>query len=68
MMRMSCFDAIANGKLLRPFPGIALGAVVIGLLATSGLAQASSIVVLGAATSTPSIVRLAAIEPGKATP
>ncbi|TIS30742.1 MAG: hypothetical protein E5X01_33410, partial [Mesorhizobium sp.] len=32
------------------------------------MAQASSIVVLGAATSTPSIVRLAAIEPGKATP
>ncbi|WP_189434757.1 MULTISPECIES: hypothetical protein [unclassified Mesorhizobium] len=38
--------------------------VGIGILATTGLAQASSIVVLGAATSTPSVVRLTAIEPG----
>ncbi len=64
-MRMLCFDAIADGKPLRIFPGIALGAVGIGLLATTGLAQASSIVVPGVPTSTPSVVRLAAIEPGK---
>ncbi|MDX8514714.1 hypothetical protein [Mesorhizobium captivum] len=34
-------------------------------MATPGLAQASSIVVLGVSTSTPSVVRPAAIEPGK---
>ncbi|MDX8480001.1 hypothetical protein RFN28_16135 [Mesorhizobium sp. VK24D] len=60
-MRMLYFGAIPDGKALPAFPGIALGAIGIGLLATTGLAQASSIVVLGAATSTPSVVRLAAV-------
>lgn len=36
-----------------------------GLLAMSGFAQASSIVFVSASSSTPSIVRIAAIEPGK---
>ena len=58
-----CLDAIPNGKPLHTFPGIALGAVSIGLLVT-GLAQASSVVMLGVSTSTPSVIRLAAIEPG----
>ncbi|RWG88601.1 MAG: hypothetical protein E5X49_06660 [Mesorhizobium sp.] len=35
-------------------------------MATTGLAQASSIVAPGVPTSTPSVVRLAAIDPGKA--
>ncbi|TIQ28966.1 MAG: hypothetical protein E5X48_30690 [Mesorhizobium sp.] len=34
-------------------------------MATTGLAQASSVIVLGVSTSTPSVIRLAAIEPGK---
>lgn len=71
-MRMPWFDAIPHGRLrrsrraqpLHTFPGIVLAAVGIGLLATAGLAQASSIVVLGVSTSTPSVVRPAAIEPG----
>ncbi|CDX18376.1 conserved exported hypothetical protein [Mesorhizobium sp. ORS 3324] len=60
-MRMLFLDAIPDGKPRHTFPGIALGAIGIGLLATTGLAQASSIVVLGPATSTPSVVRLAAV-------
>lgn len=64
-MRMLCFDANPNGRPSRIFPGIALAAVGIGLLAMTGLAQASSIVVLGVATSTPSVVRLPSIEPGR---
>ncbi|WP_292562875.1 hypothetical protein [Mesorhizobium sp.] len=42
-----------------------LGAFGIGLLAMSGAAHASSIVVLGVSTSTPSVVRLEAIDPAK---
>ncbi|SFP01172.1 pore complex protein Nup62 [Mesorhizobium sp. NFR06] len=42
-----------------------LGAFGIGLLAMSGAAHASSIVVLGVSTSTPSVIRLKAIEPAK---
>ncbi|OHV87158.1 hypothetical protein [Mesorhizobium sp. ORS 3428] len=45
-----------------------LAAISIGLLATTGLAQASSIVVLGVSTSTPSVIRLDAIESGASTP
>ncbi|RWL75861.1 MAG: hypothetical protein EOR67_30670 [Mesorhizobium sp.] len=42
-----------------------LGAFGIGLLAMNGAAHASSIVVLGVSTSTPSVVRLDAIDPAK---
>ncbi|CDX34287.1 conserved exported hypothetical protein [Mesorhizobium sp. ORS 3359] len=42
-----------------------LGAFGIGLLAMNGAADASSIVVLGVSTSTPSVVRLEAIDPAK---
>jgi hypothetical protein len=42
-----------------------LGAFGISLLAMSGAAQASSIVVLGVSTSTPSVIRLNAIEATK---
>ncbi|RVC53073.1 hypothetical protein EN759_39165, partial [Mesorhizobium sp. M00.F.Ca.ET.038.03.1.1] len=42
-----------------------LGAFGIGLLAMNGAAQASSIVVVGPSTSTPSVVRLDAIDPAK---
>ncbi|TPI16550.1 hypothetical protein FJW06_03840 [Mesorhizobium sp. B4-1-3] len=42
-----------------------LGAFGIGLLAMNGAAYASSIVVVGPSTSTPSVVRLNAIEPAK---
>ena len=38
-----------------------MGAAVIGLLATGGVSQASSIVVLGVSKSTPSVVRVNAI-------
>ncbi|WP_189475845.1 hypothetical protein [Mesorhizobium sp. M2A.F.Ca.ET.043.05.1.1] len=41
------------------------GAFGIGLLAMNGAAHASSIVVLGVSTSTPSVVRLEAIDPAK---
>ncbi|TPO09063.1 hypothetical protein FJ987_22540 [Mesorhizobium sp. CU2] len=39
-----------------------MGAAVIGLLATGGVSQASSFVVLGVSTSTPSIIKLKAID------
>ncbi|RWL44788.1 MAG: hypothetical protein EOR60_16400 [Mesorhizobium sp.] len=42
-----------------------LGAFGIGLLAMNGVAHASSIVVLGVSTTTPSVVRLDAIDPAK---
>ncbi|WP_181170162.1 MULTISPECIES: hypothetical protein [unclassified Mesorhizobium] len=42
-----------------------LGAFGIGLLAMNGAAHASSIVVVGPLTSTPSVIRLNAIEPTK---
>jgi hypothetical protein len=42
-----------------------IGAFGISLLAMNGAAHASSIVVLGASTSTPSFIRLTAIEPAK---
>lgn len=42
-----------------------LGAFGIGLLAMTAVSQASSIVVLGASTSTPSVVRPKAIEPAR---
>ncbi len=42
-----------------------LGAFGIGLLAMNGAAHASSIVVLGVSTSTPSFIRVNAIEPAK---
>lgn len=42
-----------------------LGAFGIGLLAMNGAAHASSIVVVGPSTSTPSVVRLDAIDPAK---
>ncbi|WP_189341265.1 MULTISPECIES: hypothetical protein [unclassified Mesorhizobium] len=42
-----------------------LGAFGIGLLAMHGIAHASSIIVLGPSTSTPSVIRLNAIEPAK---
>jgi hypothetical protein len=42
-----------------------LGAFGIGLLAMHGVAHASSIVVLGVSTSTPSVIRLNAIEPAR---
>jgi hypothetical protein len=42
-----------------------LGTAAIGLLAMTGMAEASSIIVLGAPTSTPSVVRLDAIDPAK---
>ncbi|WP_217573529.1 hypothetical protein [Mesorhizobium sp. GbtcB19] len=42
-----------------------LGAFGIGLLAMNGIAHASSILVLGPSTSTPSVIRLNAIEPAK---
>ncbi|RUX26082.1 hypothetical protein EOA23_19305 [Mesorhizobium sp. M2A.F.Ca.ET.042.01.1.1] len=41
------------------------GAFGIGLLAMNGAAHASSIIVLGVSTSTPSVVRLEAIDPAK---
>ncbi|MEZ2331917.1 hypothetical protein AB6802_19525 [Mesorhizobium sp. RCC_202] len=40
-----------------------LGAFGIGLLAMTGVSQASSIVTLGVSTSTPSVIRVKAIEP-----
>ncbi|RUU52552.1 hypothetical protein EOD04_34975, partial [Mesorhizobium sp. M2C.T.Ca.TU.009.01.2.1] len=42
-----------------------LGSFGISLLAMSGAAHASSIVVVGPSTSTPSVIRLNAIEPAK---
>ncbi|RAZ92755.1 hypothetical protein DPM33_02455 [Mesorhizobium hawassense] len=42
-----------------------LGAFAIGLLAMHGAAHASSIIVLGPSTSTPSVIRLNVIEPAK---
>ncbi|MDX8530993.1 hypothetical protein RFM41_05875 [Mesorhizobium sp. VK25A] len=42
-----------------------LGAFGISLLAMNGAAHASSIVVIGPSTSTPSVIRLNAIEPAK---
>ncbi|CDX55226.1 conserved exported hypothetical protein [Mesorhizobium plurifarium] len=42
-----------------------LGSFGISLLAMSGAAHASSIVVVGPSTSTPSVIRLSAIEPAK---
>jgi hypothetical protein len=42
-----------------------LGAFGISLLAMNGVAHASSIVVVGPSTSTPSVIRLNAIEPAK---
>jgi hypothetical protein len=42
-----------------------LGALGIGLLAMNGAAHASSIVALGVSTSTPSVIRLDAIDPAK---
>lgn len=62
-MRVLCFDAIRDGKPLNTFPGIALAAACIGLLAMTDMAEASSILVVGVSTSTPSIVKLEAIEP-----
>ncbi|CDX55387.1 conserved exported hypothetical protein [Mesorhizobium plurifarium] len=45
-----------------------LGSFGISLLAMSGAAHASSIVVVGPSTSTPSVIRLNAIEPAKLSP
>src|SRR5689334_10665236 len=42
-----------------------LGAFGISLLAMNGMAHASSIIVVGPSTSTPSVIRLNAIEPAK---
>jgi hypothetical protein len=42
-----------------------LGAFGIGLLAMTGVSQASSIVVLDVSTSTPSVIRVKAIEPAR---
>jgi|GEM_PF-1762552 len=42
-----------------------LGAFGIGLLAMTGVAQASSIVALGVSTSTPSVIKVKAIEPAR---
>lgn len=45
-----------------------LGAVGIGLLAMNGAAHASSIILVGPSTSTPSVVRLTALDPAKLSP
>jgi hypothetical protein len=42
-----------------------LGTAAIGLLAMTGMAEASSVITLGAAGSTPSVVRVGALDPAK---